>query len=88
VHARFSARAALLYGRDIDAAIALAECWWREERKAFAIASALGCGTRLSLDVLRELRLILRLARCKRMEAAYRAAVAAMCDAPSAMAAE
>ena len=88
VRARFGARAALLTGRSLDAAIILVECWWREERKAFAIASALGCGTRLSLEVLRELRLILRLLRFKRMEAAYHAAVAALCDSPSAMAAE
>ena len=88
VRARFSARAALLHGRSLDAAIILVECWWRDERKAFQVASALGCGTRLSLDVLRELRFILRLVRCKRMEAAYHAAVAALCEGPIAMAAE
>ena len=47
------------------------ERWWRDERKAFQIASALGGGTRLSLEVLRELRLILRLMRFKRMQAEY-----------------
>ena len=88
VRARFGARAALLAGRSLDAAIVLVECWWREERKAFQIASALGCGTRLSLDILQELRLILRLTRRKRMEAQYHAAIAALCDGPIAMAAE
>jgi hypothetical protein len=88
VRARFSARAALLYRRDLDAAIGLVECWWREERKAFQIASALARGTRASLEVLRELRLMLRLARFKQMQAAYHAAVAAVCDGPIALAAE
>jgi hypothetical protein len=82
------ARAALLYGRSLDEAIAVVEVWWREERKAYQIASALGCGTRLSLDVLCELRLILRLTRFKRMDAAYRAALAALCEGSTAVAAE
>jgi len=88
VRARFAARAALLYRRDLNAAIVLAERWWREERKAYQIASALGCGARVSLDVLRELRLMLRLARYKRMEREYHGAVAALCEGPTAMAAE
>ena len=56
VRARFGARAELLAGLSLDAATARAERWWRDERKAFQIASALGYGNRLSLDVLRELR--------------------------------
>src|SRR3984893_6477292 len=63
LRARFGARAALLSGRSLESAIATVERWWRDERKAFQIASALCGGTRLSLDVLRELRLILRLMR-------------------------
>jgi hypothetical protein len=58
-----------LFGRKLDAATILAERWWRDEHRAFQIASALGCGTRLSLEVLRELCLILRLMRRRRMEA-------------------
>ncbi len=50
VRARFGARAAMLSGRDLGAAIVLVERWWRDERKAFQIASALGCGNRLSLE--------------------------------------
>ena len=88
VRARFSARAALLYRRDLDAAIALVDCWWREERKAFQIASALGGGTRFSLEVLRELRLMLRLARFKHTRAEYHAAITALCAGPTALAAE
>ena len=58
VRARFGARAELLRGRSFDAAVALTERWRRDERKAFQIASALGGGNRLSLDMLSELRLI------------------------------
>jgi len=89
VRARFGARASMLAGRDLDAAIILVERWWRDERQAFAIASVLGCATRLSLEVLSELRLMLRLMRRKRMQAEYEAVVvAALCETPIAMAAE
>jgi hypothetical protein len=88
VRARFSGRAAMLAGRGLDAAIVLAERWWRDERKAFQIASALGFGNRLSLDVLRELRLILRLMRFRRMQAEFGAIVASLCDEAVAIAAE
>ena len=88
VRARFGARAALLRGRSLDAAIALVERWWRDERRAFVIASALGRGLRLPIEVLQELRLILRLLRFKRMQAQFPAIVAAICDEADAMAAE
>jgi hypothetical protein len=88
LHARFGARATRLRGRDLDAAIATVERWWRDERKAFQIASALGGGTRLSLEVLRDMRLVLRLMRFKRMEAKYFETMAALRDPPTAMAAE
>ena len=88
LRARFGARAARLHGRSLDAAVATVERWWRNERKAFQIASALGGGTRLSLEVLRELRLILRLMRFRRMEAEYFETLAALCNPPTAMAAE
>ena len=88
VRARFGARAELLRGHSFDAAVALAERWWRDERKAFQIASALGGGNRLSLDVLSELRLILRIMRFKRMRAEFSCVIAALCDEPTAEAAE
>ena len=88
LRARFGARAALLHGRNLDAAIATVERWWRDERKAFQIASALGGGSRLSLEILRELRLILRLMRFKRMAAEFHEIVGALCDRPRALAAE
>jgi hypothetical protein len=88
VRARFGQRVEMLSGRTLDAAIALAERWWRDERKAFQVASALGYGNRLSLEVLRELRLVLRLLRFKRMRAEFGAIVAALCDETIALAAE
>jgi hypothetical protein len=88
VRARYAGRAALLQGRSLDAAIALVERWWRDERRAFLIASALGRGVRLPLDVLQELRLILRLMRFKRMRAQFPTIVAAVCDDGTALAAE
>ena len=86
--ARFGSRAALLAGRNLNAAVITVERWWRNERKAFQVASALGCATRLPLDVLSELRLILRLMRCKRMDAEYAASLAALSGRPTAIAAE
>jgi len=88
VRARFGGRADLLFGRSLDAAIAAVERWWRDERKAFAIASALGCGSRLSLEILGELRLILRLLRLKRMQAEFGEIIATLCEVPIAAAAE
>jgi hypothetical protein len=88
LRARFGTRAAMLCGRSLDTAIATVERWWRDERKAFQIASALGGGTRLSLEVLRDMRLVLRLMRFKRMEAEYLKTLVALCDPPTAMAAE
>jgi hypothetical protein len=89
VRARFAARAGLLHGRGLDAAIVTIERWRRDEQRAFAIASAFGRGGRLMLGVLDELRLLLRWLRFKRMHAAYAAALAALCgDAPVLEAAE
>jgi hypothetical protein len=88
VRARFAARATMLFGRDLDAAISMVERWWRDERKAFQLASAFGCATRLSLEVLGELRLILRLIRFRRMEAEYEDTLTALYDVPIAAAAE
>ena len=88
VRARFRARAAMLSDRGLDAAIATVERWWRDERKAFQIASALGHGNRLSLEVSRELRLILRLLRYKGMAAEFGAIAGAMCEDATPIAAE
>ena len=78
----------MLRGRDLDTAIVIVERWWRNERQAFAIASAFGRGSRLSLEVLDELRLLLRWFRFKRLHADYANALAALCDAPILIAAE
>jgi hypothetical protein len=85
--ARFGARVKLLRGRDLDAAVVLVERWWLAERKAFQIANAFGRGSRLSLEVLSELRLSLRLLRRKRMNAEFPAIVAALGDEPVQLAA-
>ena len=87
VQARFGARATLLAERSLEESIACVERWWRDERKAFQVASALGCGNRLSLEVLRELRLILRLMRFKHLDAEYCAIAAVRRDQTTAVAA-
>ena len=68
----------MVFGRGLDSAAALVDRCWRDERKAFQIASALGCATRLSLEILGELRLILRLMRWKKMHGKFREIVAAL----------
>jgi hypothetical protein len=88
LRARFGARAHLLRGRSLDGAVVLVERWWRDERKAFQIASALGRGNRLSLEVLAELRLILRIMRFKRMQTEFSQIPAGMSEEPLAEAAE
>jgi hypothetical protein len=88
VRARFAARAGLLHGRSLDAAIVTIEHWRRDEQRAFAIASAFGRGSRLPLQVLDELRLLLRWLRLKRLHAEYAGALAALCGARALEAAE
>jgi hypothetical protein len=88
VRTRFGARAAMLSGRSLAVAVVVTERWWRNERRAFQLASALGYGSRHSLDVLGELRLILRLMRIKRMEAAFGALAAAIRETQMPLAAE
>jgi hypothetical protein len=88
VRARFRARAAAASDGTLDDAVAAIERWWREEKKAFPIASALGCGNRLALETLRELRLIVRLIRFKGMAGQFGALAAALCDETTALAAE
>ena len=56
--------------------------------RRFRSRARLGCATRLSLEVLGELRLILRLMRWKKMHGEFREIVAALCGAPIAAAAE
>jgi hypothetical protein len=88
VRARFGARAARLSDSPLCTAAVVTERWWRDERRAFQLASALGCGNRHSLEVLREVRLILRLMRAKRMDDDYREIIAALRDSEMPMAAE
>lgn len=66
VRARYGRRVALLRGQSIDAACQLVDRWLREERRTFEIARVFGRGHPLALEVLTELRLLLRL--CRRSE--------------------
>src|ERR1700722_7714782 len=75
LRARFGARAEMLAGRSLYPSGQAVERWWREGQKASAIARAPGGGARLALVVLRELRLIMRLMRFKRMEIEFSQAV-------------
>jgi hypothetical protein len=89
VRARFAARIALLRGRTLEDALAAIERWRRDEQRVFAIASAFGRGSRLPLQVLDELRLLLRWLRFKHLHAEYADAVTAQHgDAPVLEAAE
>lgn len=69
MRARFGGRRSLLEGRTIHGAIAAVERAFQAERKAFQITAGLGGGIRLSVEILAELRLILRLMRAKRIMA-------------------
>ncbi len=89
VRARFGARAARLSdSRSLHGSRYVTERWWRDERRAFQLASALGYGNRHSLEVLHEVRLILRLMRAKRMDDDYCEIIAALRDSEMPMAAE
>jgi hypothetical protein len=88
VRARFGARAALLSGSNLEAAVVRIEQWRRDEQRAFAIASAFGRGSRLPLQVLDEFRLLLRWLRFKQMRVTYATALAMLNDAPMLEAAE
>ena len=68
--ARYGARARLLLGGSIDVAIARVERWHRDEQRAHMLLAACrfgrpSAGGSLSLTVLGELRLLLRLLRIK-----------------------
>jgi hypothetical protein len=63
---RYGARAKMATGT-LEQACAMVEHWYREEQRATRFAWQLGYGTRLSMTVLIELRLILRFMRRKKM---------------------
>ncbi len=60
VRARYGARAASLRGASLSTAIHIIDSVYALERRAFQISGVYGGGTRLSVEVLKELRLILR----------------------------
>jgi hypothetical protein len=69
VRARYGGRMSLLHGRTLNGAITAVEAAFQAERKAFQITAGLGGGIRLSVEILAELRLILRLMRAKHIYA-------------------
>lgn len=71
VAARYGARARWLRRCSLAVAVTCVGNEWRTERHAFQVASAFGRGTRLSVEVLSELRLILRWFRFRRMDAEF-----------------
>lgn len=68
---RYGTRSILLRGLPLDAACTLVALHYREEIKAQTVAATLGRDTGLSTRVLRELRLILRWMRLKRMHGSF-----------------
>ena len=75
VRARYRNRALDLHLCNLDKSIIRIERWYREERKAQQTAMAVGGGSRLSLEVLAELRLLLRMIRRSSFRAHYPAIV-------------
>ena len=71
VAARYGARAKWLRRCSLRVAVTCVDNEWRIERQAFQVASVLGRGTRLSVEILSELRLILRWLRFRRMDAEF-----------------
>lgn len=64
VRARYGRRAAQLRHYSLNAAIYLTDKWLREEKRKFSLGSAIyGGGNRLSVEVLKEMCLLLRLLR-------------------------
>ena len=71
VAARYGARAKWLRRCSLRVAVTCVDNEWRTERQAFQLASSLGRGTRLSVEILAELNLILRWLRFRRMDAEF-----------------
>ena len=65
--ARYRARALQLRRCPIERALVMVDAWYARERQAFELATALGGGSRLSTEILREMRLIIRFMRAKRL---------------------
>jgi len=63
VQARYRRWCQRLEGASLPVAIIRIDQWHRKERMAFQIASAFGRGSRLDIEVLAEIRLMLRLIR-------------------------
>ena len=71
VAARYGARAKWLRRCPLATAVTCVDNEWRIERQSFQLAAVSGRGTRLSVEVLAELNLILRWMRRNRMDAEF-----------------
>ena len=78
---RYRARARMLRGKGLAAAIATVEPWYKAERKAFQVASVFGRPPRLPLIILSELRLILRVFRRRGMDRQFPAVIEKLLEA-------
>ena len=78
---RYRARARMLRGRSLPAAIAMLERWYRGERKAFQVASLFGRPPRLPVIILSEARLILRFFRRRGMADQFPAVIESLLEA-------
>ena len=71
VAARYGARAKWLRRCPLATAVTCVDNEWRIERQSFQLAAVSGWGTRLSVEILAELNLILRWMRRNRMDAEF-----------------
>ena len=71
VAARYGARAHWLRRCPLATAVTCVDNEWRIERQSFQLAAVSGWGTRLSVEILAELNLILRWMRRNRMDAEF-----------------
>lgn len=78
---RYRARARMLRGKSLPAAIATVDHWHATERKAFQVASLFGRPPQLPLLILSEARLMLRLFRRKRMADQFPALIESLIEA-------
>ena len=67
VRARYGTRLSMLRGLSLETSIYCVEKWLGHERRVFELASSFGGGNRLSIQILSELRLLLRLLRRDRI---------------------
>jgi len=83
VRARYRKRAQMLHLCNIDKSIGRVERWFRDARHAQQVAMAMGAGSRLEVEILSELKLILRFLRRSSYREHYPAILALFIDRPA-----